>query len=83
MQPSFSVLFYLWVKTVGSPFFCKKWDRNNFPESVDLQSTAAHSVYDGSVVNDLNFHSLLSTPQEKIGVSGGAERIADNQKADV
>ena len=83
MQSFFKVLFYFRVKTVRSPFFCKKRDGNNLTESVDLESTAAHSVYDGSVMDDFDFDALLNTPQVKIGVGSGAERIADNQEADV
>lgn len=59
MQARLPILFYLFVKTIGTPFLCKKWDRNNLSKTINLQATAAHGRDYRSIWYDFNLHSLL------------------------
>lgn len=73
----------LLVPAVRAPAVRPEAEGNGLAVAVELKPAAADGVHDACVVDDLDGDPLVAGPENKVGVGGGAEGIADNKEGDV
>ena len=80
MKPALAILQDFLVETIGPPFLSPQRDRDDFPESINLQSATPHCAYDAGIVDDLDSNAELYSTKIEVGVGGSAESVPNYQK---
>lgn len=80
MQAFVSVVLDLLIEAVGSPLLCEKGQRNYLTEPVYLQSAAADSRHNRSIVDDFDFYTPLHASEVEVAVCRRAEGVSHDEE---